>query len=44
MFVNEVLRRIFGPKWAEVAEGWGELYSAGLHNLHFHRILLGRPN
>jgi hypothetical protein len=31
---NRVLRRIFGPKWEEVAGGWRKLHSEELHNLY----------
>jgi hypothetical protein len=31
---NRVLRRIFGPKWEEVAGGWRRLHSEELHNLY----------
>jgi hypothetical protein len=34
VFKNRVLRRIFGPKMDEVAEGWRELYDEELHNLY----------
>jgi hypothetical protein len=29
-----VLRRTFGPKWEEVAEGWRRLHNEELHNLY----------
>jgi hypothetical protein len=44
MFENRVLRRIFGPKRVEVAEGWRRLHSEELHNLYASPILLGSEN
>jgi hypothetical protein len=32
---NSVLRRIFGPKRAEVAENWRRLHNEELHNVLF---------
>jgi hypothetical protein len=34
VFENWVLRRIFGPKGEEVAEGWRRLHNEQLHNLY----------
>jgi hypothetical protein len=34
VFENRVLRRIFGPKRDEMAEGWRNLHNEELHNLH----------
>jgi hypothetical protein len=34
VFVNRVLRRIFGPKRDEVIEGWRKLHNEELHNLY----------
>jgi hypothetical protein len=34
MFENSVLRRIFGPRWDEVAGGWRKLHNEELHNLY----------
>jgi hypothetical protein len=34
VFENRVLRRIFGPKRAEVIEGWRKLHNEELHNLY----------
>jgi hypothetical protein len=34
VFENRVLRRIFGPKREEVAEGWRKLHNKELHNLY----------
>jgi hypothetical protein len=34
MFDNRVLRRIFGSKREEVAEGWRRLHNEELHNLY----------
>jgi hypothetical protein len=34
MFENRALRRIFGSKREEVAEGWRRLYNEELHNLY----------
>jgi PAS domain-containing protein len=33
VYVNRVLRRIFGPKREEVAGGWIRLYNEELHKL-----------
>jgi hypothetical protein len=33
-FENRVLKRIFGPKWEEVAGGWRRLHNEELHNLY----------
>jgi hypothetical protein len=32
VFVNRVLRRIFGPKREEVVGGWTRLHNEDLHN------------
>jgi hypothetical protein len=34
MFVNMMLRRIFGPKRDEVTGGWRKLHNQELHNLY----------
>jgi hypothetical protein len=34
VFLNRVLRRIFGPKREEVAGGWRRLHNEELHNLY----------
>jgi hypothetical protein len=34
VFENRVLRRIFGPKMAEVTGGWRKLHDEELHNLY----------
>jgi hypothetical protein len=34
VFENRVLRRIFGPKMEELAEGWRRLHNEELHNLY----------
>jgi hypothetical protein len=34
VFENKVLRRIFGPKRAEVMAGWRKLHNEELHNLY----------
>jgi hypothetical protein len=34
VFENRMLRRIFGPKREEVAEGWRKLHNEELHNLY----------
>jgi len=34
VFENRVLRRMFGPKWEEVAGGWRRLHNEELHNLY----------
>jgi hypothetical protein len=41
MFENRVLRRIFGPKRDEVAEGWRGLNNEDLHTLCASKNLLG---
>jgi hypothetical protein len=33
LFVNKVLRRIFGPKTDEIIQGWRKLHNEELHNL-----------
>jgi hypothetical protein len=35
VFVNRVLRRIFGPERDEVTGGWRKLHNEELHNLYF---------
>jgi hypothetical protein len=34
VFENRVLRRIFEPKWEEVAGDWRRLHDEELHNLY----------
>jgi hypothetical protein len=34
VFENRVLRRIFGPKRAEVMGSWRKLHNEDLHNLY----------
>jgi hypothetical protein len=34
VFENRVLRRIFGPKRAEMVGGWRKMHNEGLHNLY----------
>jgi hypothetical protein len=34
VFVNRVLRRIFGPKWDEVTEEWRKLHNEELNDLY----------
>jgi hypothetical protein len=34
VFENRMVRRIFGPKREEVAEGWGRLQNKELHSLY----------
>jgi hypothetical protein len=34
VFVNRVLRTIYGPKRSEVAGGWRKLHNEELHNLY----------
>jgi hypothetical protein len=34
IFLNRVLRRIFGPKREEVVGGWRRLHNEELHNLY----------
>jgi hypothetical protein len=38
VFENRVLRRIFGPKRDEVAEGWRKLHNEELHNFYFFQV------
>jgi hypothetical protein len=38
VFENRELRRIFGPRREEVAQGWRRLNNEELHN--FHKMLL----
>jgi len=35
MFVNRVLRKVFGPKREEITGGWTELCNMDHHKLHF---------
>jgi len=35
VFVNRVLRRIFGPKRDEVTREWRKLHNEELHDLYF---------
>jgi hypothetical protein len=35
VFENRVLRRIFGPKRDEVADGWRKLHNEELHGLYY---------
>jgi hypothetical protein len=44
VFVNRVLRRIFGPKREEVSEAWRRLHNEELRKLYAYQILLGRSN
>jgi hypothetical protein len=44
VFVNRVLRRIFGPKRDEVKGQWRKLHNEKLHNLFSCQTLLGRSN
>jgi hypothetical protein len=34
VFENRKLRRIFGPKKAEMTEGWSKLHNEELHNFY----------
>jgi hypothetical protein len=34
VFQNGALKRIFGPKREEVAEGWRRLHNEELHNMY----------
>jgi hypothetical protein len=34
VFENRVLRRICGPKWAEIVGGWRKLYNDKFHDLY----------
>jgi hypothetical protein len=36
MFGHRVLRRMYEPKWDEIAEGWRKLHDE-LHNLYLTR-------
>jgi hypothetical protein len=40
VFENRVLRRIFGPKRAEVRGEWRMLHSEELHNLYSSQIII----
>jgi hypothetical protein len=40
VFENRVLRRIFGPKMAEVTGVWRKLHSEELHYLSFSTIII----
>jgi hypothetical protein len=40
LFENTVLRRIFGPRRAEVARGWRRLYNVELHNFYGSPIII----
>jgi hypothetical protein len=40
VFVNRVLRRIFGPKMEEVARGWRRLHNEELHNLYVSQNII----
>jgi hypothetical protein len=45
MSENRVLRRIFGPKWEEVAGGWRRLHNVELHNVYTSpniRVIISR--
>jgi hypothetical protein len=41
VFVNRVLRRIFGPKRDEVTGGWRKLHEEELHNLYSSPSIIG---
>jgi hypothetical protein len=40
LFENRVLRRIFGPKRAEVMAGWTKLHNEELHDLYFLQSII----
>jgi hypothetical protein len=40
VFENRVLRRLFGPKRAEVTGGWGELHNEELHDLYSSQSII----
>jgi len=43
MSENRVMRRIFGPKRVEEAEGWRKMCNEELQNMYsLHRILCGK--
>jgi hypothetical protein len=50
VFENRVLRRMFGPKRAEVTGGWRKLHNEGLHSWYsspsiirtIHEVGMGR--
>jgi hypothetical protein len=44
VFENRVLRRIFGPKRAEVTGGWRKLHTEELHSLYFSPSLIRMTN
>lgn len=41
LFKNGLLGSIIGHKWEGVIGGWRKFYNSELHNLYFHKILLG---
>jgi len=41
VFENRVVRRIFGPKREEVAEGWGRLHNEEFHNSFASENVIG---
>jgi hypothetical protein len=41
VFENRVLRRIFGPKRGEVAEGWKDYIMSSFVTCTLHDVLLG---
>jgi hypothetical protein len=44
VFVNRILRRIFGPKGDKVTGEWMKLHSEELHICTHPQILIGRSN
>ena len=44
MFENMLLRRIFGPKRAEVTEEWRKLHNEELNYLYSSPNMIGRSN
>jgi hypothetical protein len=41
VFKNRLLRKIFGSKREEEAEGWGKLHKEALHNLYSSINVMG---
>jgi hypothetical protein len=41
VFVNRVLKKIFGPKRDEVTGDWRKLHNEDVHNLYSSRNIIG---
>jgi hypothetical protein len=44
VFENRVLRRIFGPKWNEIAGGWSKLHKEELRDLNYSSCMIRITN